>query len=35
LIKQGAGSDQTAAPPGLIVVLNWHEELKRLAPRPR
>lgn len=31
MIKQG-GSDQTAAPPRLIVVLNWVEELKRLVP---
>lgn len=33
LIKQGTSSAQTAAPSvGLIVVLNWVEELARLAP---
>jgi len=28
----GGGSDETAAPASLIVVLNWFEELKRLVP---
>jgi hypothetical protein len=32
LIKEGGGTDQTAAPASLIVVLNWVEELKRLVP---
>ena len=32
LIKEGGGTDQTAAPASLIVVLNWTEELKRLVP---
>jgi serine/threonine-protein kinase len=32
MIKEAGGSDQTAAPPSLIVVLNWVEELKRLVP---
>jgi hypothetical protein len=32
MIKQGAGSDQTAGPPSLVVVQNWGEELKRLVP---
>lgn len=33
LIKQGTSSQQTAAPSGsLVVVLNWVEELARLAP---
>ena len=32
MIKEGGDSDQTAAPPQLIVVQNWLEELKRLAP---
>ena len=32
LIKEGGGADQTAAPPQIIVVLNWTEELKRLVP---
>jgi hypothetical protein len=30
MIKQG--SDQSAAPPQIVVVQNWHEELKRLVP---
>ena len=33
MIKQGGGTDQTAAPPQLIVVQHWQEELKRLVPR--
>jgi hypothetical protein len=32
LIKEGGGSDQTAAPPQIIVVQHWTEELKRLVP---
>jgi hypothetical protein len=32
MIKQGGGPDQTAAPPSLVVVQNWGEELKRLVP---
>jgi serine/threonine-protein kinase len=32
MIKEGDGSDQTAAAQSLIVVLNWVEELKRLVP---
>ena len=32
LIKEGGGTDQTAAPPELIVVQHWLEELKRLVP---
>jgi hypothetical protein len=31
MIKTG-GVDQTAAPPSLIVVQNWFEELRRLLP---
>jgi hypothetical protein len=32
MVKVGGGSDQTAAPPSIIVVQNWFEELKRLVP---
>ena len=32
MIKEGVGADQTAAPPSLIVVQHWVEELKRLVP---
>ena len=32
MIKEGGGTDQTAAPPQLIVVQHWAEELKRLVP---
>jgi Tol biopolymer transport system component len=32
MTKDGGGTDQTAAPPQLIVVQNWTEELKRLVP---
>ena len=32
MIKQGDGSDEAAAPPAIIVVQNWLEELKRLVP---
>ena len=31
-IKEGGGSDQTSAPPQIIVVQHWVEELKRLVP---
>jgi serine/threonine-protein kinase len=32
MIKEGGGTDQTAAPPQIIVVQHWVEELKRLVP---
>jgi serine/threonine-protein kinase len=32
MIKEGGGTDQTAAPPQIIVVQHFDEELKRLAP---
>jgi serine/threonine-protein kinase len=32
MIKEGGGTDQTAAPAQLIVVQHWTEELKRLVP---
>ena len=32
MIKESGGADQTAAPPQLIVVQHWIEELKRLVP---
>jgi Tol biopolymer transport system component len=32
MVKVGGGTDQTAAPPQLIIVQNWQEELKRLVP---
>jgi eukaryotic-like serine/threonine-protein kinase len=32
MIKEGGGTDQTAAPPQLIVVQHFDEELKRLVP---
>ena len=32
MIKEGGGTGQTAAPPQLIVVQHWTEELKRLVP---
>jgi eukaryotic-like serine/threonine-protein kinase len=32
MIKVDAGSDETATPPSIVVVQNWHEELKRLVP---
>ena len=32
IIKEGGGDDDTSAQPQIIVVLNWHEELKRLVP---
>jgi serine/threonine-protein kinase len=31
MIKEGSG-DQSSAPPQIVVVQNWHEELKRLVP---
>jgi serine/threonine protein kinase len=31
-IKEGGGTDQAAAPPQIIVVQHWVEELKRLVP---
>ena len=32
MIKAGSSADQTAVPTSLVVVQNWREELKRLAP---
>jgi serine/threonine-protein kinase len=32
MIKEGGGSEDTAAPPSIVVVQNWFEELKRLVP---
>ena len=32
MIKEGGGAGQTAAPPQIIVVQHWVEELKRLVP---
>ena len=32
LMIKNSGADQTAAPPSLIVVQHWGEELKRLVP---
>ena len=32
LLVKGRGTDQTAAPAGIIVVQHWGEELKRLVP---
>jgi len=32
MIKEDGGADQTAAPPQIIVVQHWTEELKRLVP---
>jgi Tol biopolymer transport system component len=32
MIKEAGGTDQTAAPPQIIVVQHWTEELKRLVP---
>ena len=32
MIKEGGGTDETAAPPQIIVVQHWTEELKRLVP---
>ena len=33
MIKAGGSADQTPVPASLVVVQNWTEELKRLAPR--
>ncbi len=35
MIKTSGGTDGTAAPASITVVLNWFEELKRLAPAKR
>jgi Tol biopolymer transport system component len=32
MIKEGGGTDQTAAPAQIVVVQHWVEELKRLVP---
>ena len=32
MIKEGGGTDQTAAPASLIVIQHFDEELKRLVP---
>ena len=32
MIKEGGGPNQSAAPPSIVVVQNWFEELKRLVP---
>ena len=32
MIKEGAGGIETPAPPSMVVVQNWLEELKRLVP---
>ncbi len=32
MIKEGGGAEDTSAPPSLIVVQNWFEELERLVP---
>jgi serine/threonine-protein kinase len=32
MIKEGDSTDQTSAPPQVIVVQHWTEELKRLVP---
>jgi hypothetical protein len=34
MVKPVASAEQSAPPPQIIVVQNWHEELKRLAPVP-
>ena len=34
MIKQGDGGGQTSAPPQIVVVQNWFEELRRLVPIP-
>ena len=34
MLKGVAGAEQSAPPPQIIVVQNWFEELKRLAPVP-
>jgi len=35
MIKTGGGTEGTAAPASITVVLNWFEELKRLVPPKR
>ncbi len=32
MIKEGGGIEDASAPPGITIVQNWHEELKRLVP---
>ena len=32
MLKDSPASDQNATPAGMVVVLNWFEELKRLVP---
>ena len=32
MIKDAAGSDQSATPPHIVVVQNWFEDVKRLVP---
>jgi hypothetical protein len=32
MIKEDGGSEQTAAPPQIIVVQHWTSELQRLVP---
>ncbi len=34
LMVQPDGSTDSTAPASIIVVQNWHEELKRLVPTP-
>jgi hypothetical protein len=34
MIKPGGSAEQTAVPTSLVVVQNWREEPKRLAPTP-
>ncbi len=31
MIKEGEGTEDTSAPPSLILVQNWFEELRRLV----
>ena len=32
MIKSGIGPEQTAAPPTLVLIQNWFEELKKRVP---
>ena len=32
MLRRGGVIDDTSAPPQIILVQNWHEELKRLVP---
>ncbi len=32
MIKESGGAEGTSAPPSLILVQNWFEELRRLVP---